>query len=174
MIKYKLSEIAKNLNISSKEVSEVLKNYLNVNKKSAAVLTEEELNLIFEYFTHKTMLPNLNEYYASATEPADSKAEETKSAKKEQPAKTNNRKNDKPQQKKQEQQKTQKPENKEQKKANNNDKPAQNQSRNSREMIKELRKKRNSLPLRDQNRKHIFSAANSWIRAKRLQRITAR
>ena len=46
MIKYKLSEIAKNLNISSKEVSEVLKNYLNVNKKSAAVLTEEELNEI--------------------------------------------------------------------------------------------------------------------------------
>ena len=160
MIKYKLSEIAKNLNISSKEVSEVLKNYLNVNKKSAAVLTEEELNLIFEYFTHKTMLPNLNEYYASPTEPADSKAEETKSAKKEQPAKTNNRKNDKPQQKKQEQQKTQK--------------PKKQKSRNSREMIKELRKKRNSLPLRDQNRKHIFSAANSWIRAKRLQRITAR
>jgi hypothetical protein len=36
MIKYKLSEIAKNLNVTSKEVSEVLKTYLNVNKKSGA------------------------------------------------------------------------------------------------------------------------------------------
>ena len=48
MIKYKLSEIAKNLNVPSKEISEVLKNYLNVSKKSAAVLTEQELNVIFE------------------------------------------------------------------------------------------------------------------------------
>ena len=51
MIKYKLSEIAKNLNVTSKEVSEVLKNYLNVNKKSGGVLTEQELNIIFEHFT---------------------------------------------------------------------------------------------------------------------------
>ena len=163
MIKYKLSEIAKNLNISSKEVSEVLKNYLNVNKKSAAVLTEEELNLIFEYFTHKTMLPNLNEYYASATEPADSKAEETKSAKKEQPAKTNNSKKRRSLRIKSRKKQT-----------ITTNLHRIRKSRNSREMIKELRKKRNSLPLRDQNRKHIFSAANSWIRAKRLQRITAR
>ena len=159
MIKYKLSEIAKNLNISSKEVSEVLKNYLNVNKKSAAVLTEEELNLIFEYFTHKTMLPNLNEYYASATEPADSKAEETKSAKKEQPAKTNNRKNDKPQQKKQEQQKTQKPENKEQKKANNNDKPAQNQKKQEQPRNDKRAQKKTKQPAapRPKQETHILS-----------------
>ena len=77
MIKYKLSEIAKNLNITSKEISEVLKTYLNSNKKSGAVLTEEELNVVIEYFTHKTMLPNLNEYYASANEPAE-KAEAPK------------------------------------------------------------------------------------------------
>lgn len=69
MIKYKLIEIAKSLNIPSKEASEVLKTYLDVNKKSSAVLTEEELNVIFEYFTQKTMLPNLNAYYASANEP---------------------------------------------------------------------------------------------------------
>ena len=53
MIKYKLSEIAKNLNVASREISEVLKNYLNVNKKPGAVLTEQELNIIFEYYTEK-------------------------------------------------------------------------------------------------------------------------
>ncbi len=85
MIKYKLSELAKNLNIPSKEISEVLKTYLNVNKKAAAVLSEEELNLVIEYFTQKNIMPNLNAYYASASEPAETKAE-AKSDKKEKPA----------------------------------------------------------------------------------------
>ena len=70
MIKVKLSEVAKNLNISSKEIIGMLKAYTSVSKKSGAVLTEEELNLVFEYFTHKTMLPNLNAYYAAASTPA--------------------------------------------------------------------------------------------------------
>ena len=71
MIKYKLSEIAKNLNVPSKEISEVLKNYLNVSKKSAAVLTEQELNVIFEYYTDKMNMPDLNAYYASASAPKE-------------------------------------------------------------------------------------------------------
>ena len=88
MIKYKLSEIAKNLNVPSKEITEVLKNYLNVNKKSAAVLTEQELNVIFEYYTDKTAMPDLNEYYASAAEPKEdnSPKDEAKAAKKDKPA----------------------------------------------------------------------------------------
>ena len=85
MIKYKLSELAKNLNIPSKEISEVLKTYLNVNKKAAAVLSEEELNLVIEYFTQKNSMPNLNSYYASANEPAEAKAE-PRTDKKEKPA----------------------------------------------------------------------------------------
>ena len=109
MIKYKLSEVAKNLNVSAKEVSDVLKTYLNVSKKSAAVLSEEELNIIFEYFTHKTKLPNLNEYYASATETeAPNQPEQKQPAKKQETQKP--KKNDKPsdkQPKKQEQQKQQ-------------------------------------------------------------------
>ncbi len=87
MIKYKLSEIAKNLNVPSKEISEVLKNYLNVNKKSAAVLTEQELNVIFEYYTDKTGMPDLNAYYASAAEPKEEAKPEQKPDKKDkQPA----------------------------------------------------------------------------------------
>ena len=73
MIKYKVSELAKQLNISAKEVSDILKNYLDVSKKSGATLTEEETNVVFEYFTHQTMLPNLNAYYASASEPLPEK-----------------------------------------------------------------------------------------------------
>lgn len=109
MIKYKLSEVAKNLNVSAKEVSDVLKTYLNVSKKSAAVLSEEELNIIFEYFTHKTKLPNLNEYYASATETeAPNQPEQKQPAKQQetQKPKKNDKSSDK-QPRKQEQQKQQ-------------------------------------------------------------------
>ncbi len=103
MIKYKLSEVAKNLNVPSKELSEVLRTYLNSNKKSGAILTEEELNIIVEYFTQKTMMSNLNDYYQSANEPkidASKKKEDTekpknvKAEKSDKQDKNNNRKKD--------------------------------------------------------------------------------
>ena len=96
MIKYKLSEIAKNLNVTSKEVSEVLKNYLNVNKKSGGVLTEQELNVIFEYYTDKTSMPNLNAYYASANEPAEEPVKEETPKKQEKKDKPVRKKQDTP------------------------------------------------------------------------------
>lgn len=64
MIKYKLSEVAKDLNVSNKEVSEVLQKYLNVSKKPSAVLTEQELNIIFEHFTQANNLQSLDKYLA--------------------------------------------------------------------------------------------------------------
>ena len=66
MIKYRLSEVAKDLNVSNKEVSDVLKEQLNVVKKPAGVLTEEELNVIFEHFTQAASLKNFDAYFASA------------------------------------------------------------------------------------------------------------
>ena len=180
MIKYKLSEIAKNLNVPSKEISEVLKNYLNVNKKSAAVLTEQELNVIFEYYTDKTGMPDLNAYYASAAEPKEEAKPEQKPDKKDkQPAHS----------KKQDAPKAAKPAKPEQKKKS--DKPAAkaepvktqaapqperlNRPKSllsTREMIKN-RRKTSSLLLQDQSRKPRFWA-KSLIRAKPLPRIIQR
>ncbi|MGN0536682.1 MAG: translation initiation factor IF-2 [Acutalibacteraceae bacterium] len=64
MIKYKLSEVAKDLNVSNREVSEVLQKRLNVSKKPSAVLTEQELNIIFEHFTQANNLQSLDKYLA--------------------------------------------------------------------------------------------------------------
>lgn len=64
MIKYKLSEVAKDLNVSNREVSEVLQKRLNVSKKPSAVLTEQELNIIFEHFTQAHNLQSLDKYLA--------------------------------------------------------------------------------------------------------------
>lgn len=95
MIKYKLSEVAKNLNVPSKELSEVLKTYLNVNKKSGAILAEEELNIIIEYFTQKNMMSDLNDYYASAKETVTDVPEKTESAENHKSSKTKTDKSDK-------------------------------------------------------------------------------
>ncbi|MGN0470631.1 MAG: translation initiation factor IF-2 [Acutalibacteraceae bacterium] len=91
MIKYRLGEVAKDLNVSNKEVSDVLKEKLNVVKKPAGVLTEEELNVIFEHFTQASSLKNFDAYFASA----NSKAENTEKTEKTEQNKTDK----KPQQK---------------------------------------------------------------------------
>lgn len=65
MIKYRLSEVAKDLNISNKDAADVLKERLGVVKKPATVLTEEELNVIFEHFTQKNSVSSFDKYFAS-------------------------------------------------------------------------------------------------------------
>ena len=66
MIKIRLSEVAKNLNVSNKDIAEVLQQHLNVTKKPAGILNEDELNIIFEHFTQANSVPDFNEYFASA------------------------------------------------------------------------------------------------------------
>ena len=68
MIKYRLSEVAKELNISNKEAVDVLKERLGAVKKPATVLTEEELNIIFEHFTQKNSVAGFDEYFATASD----------------------------------------------------------------------------------------------------------
>ena len=89
MIKYKLSEVAKDLNVSNKDVADVLKQYLNVTKKPAGVLTEQELNVIFEHFTQAKNLKSFDSYFSSA----DSKDK----PKEEKPVKSENKDNRQPQ-----------------------------------------------------------------------------
>ena len=53
MIKYKVHEVSKDLGVSSKEVIEVVKKYCGKAKKSMTALEEDELNVVFDYFTQK-------------------------------------------------------------------------------------------------------------------------
>ena len=48
MVKYKIHELAKDFNISSKDVIALLAEKLGVEKKSQTSLEEEELDLVFE------------------------------------------------------------------------------------------------------------------------------
>lgn len=89
MIKYKVSEVAKDLNVPSKAVIEAIKECCGVTKKSGNVLTDEELNVVFEYFTQKNQVESFDEYYASR----DAEAEKPeKSEKADKPAKAKDEK----------------------------------------------------------------------------------
>ncbi len=77
MIKYRVSDVAKDLGVAAKEVIEVLAKYIDTPKKTATALVEEELDIVFEYYTQKHQVASLEDYFAKAD-----KAREEKAAKK--------------------------------------------------------------------------------------------
>ena len=64
MIKYKVKEVATDLNVAAKDVIAVLEQYCNVTKKTMTALNEDELDVVFDYYTQKNSLENFNDYFA--------------------------------------------------------------------------------------------------------------
>ena len=67
MIKYRVHEVAKDLEIPNKDVIDVLKDYTGETKKHMTALTEDELDLVFESFTQKNNRESLDDYFAEGT-----------------------------------------------------------------------------------------------------------
>ena len=76
MIKYKVHEVSKDLDVNSKKVVEVLDKYCNVKKKSQTTLEENELDVIFDYFTQESSVKNFDAYFAKRDK--EEKSEENK------------------------------------------------------------------------------------------------
>ena len=53
MIKYRVSEVAKDFGVPTKEVTELLARYFDTPKKSMTALEEQELDIVFESLTQK-------------------------------------------------------------------------------------------------------------------------
>ncbi len=64
--KYAVRDVAKDLGLNSKDVIALLADYSDVPKKSVTSLTDDELNIVFEYYTQKTAVTDLNAYFAAA------------------------------------------------------------------------------------------------------------
>ena len=64
MIKYKVKEVATDLNVTTKDVITVLKQYCGSDKKAMTALTEDELNVIFDFFTQKNAVADFAAYFA--------------------------------------------------------------------------------------------------------------
>ncbi len=85
-VKYRVGDVAKDLGLPSKDVIALLGEYVDTPKKSVTTLTEEELNLIFEYYTQKTAVKSLDAYFAAAENRRQQAAAAAKKAKEEEAA----------------------------------------------------------------------------------------
>lgn len=99
MIKYKVRDVAKDLGVSVKEISDILEKNCGVTKKAMATLEESELNIVFDAVTQKNNVANFDKFFASrnkTVEPAKAevKAEKKANNKDSKDNKPNGRKND--------------------------------------------------------------------------------
>ncbi len=79
-IKYKVSDVAKDLNVPAKQIVDLLAQKGGEVKKTGANLTEEEVNLVFEHFTQANSESSLDAYLDSAPKPQPKAGEVLKKA----------------------------------------------------------------------------------------------
>ena len=94
--KQKLNKVAEDLNISSQELVDFVKDKLDTVKKPTATLTEDEVNFILEHYTQNNQVADFNGYFASRNNPKPEKKEAPKPAAKKEPAKKEAAKQEKP------------------------------------------------------------------------------
>ena len=63
--KYKLTDLAKDLSLESKEIIEALEGLTGTQKKSGAVLETEEVDILLNHFTIKNSLPSFDAYFSA-------------------------------------------------------------------------------------------------------------
>ena len=85
--KYRVNELAKDLNIPVSEITDVVQEYFGVQKKSQASLSEDELSVVLEKYSQSNQVKNFNSYFASASKPKTEKKEAKKAEKKPEPNK---------------------------------------------------------------------------------------
>lgn len=81
LIKYRVHEVAKDFDVPSKDVVELLKKHFGETKKHMTALTEDELDVVFDYYTQKNSLESFDSYFAVRDKMIeDKKNEEIKQA----------------------------------------------------------------------------------------------
>ena len=65
-LKYRVHEVARDLNVSKKEIIDLLDSYFGGDpRKHATALSEEELNVVIENNTQGKQVPNFDQYFAN-------------------------------------------------------------------------------------------------------------
>ncbi len=75
LVKYRLKEVATDFGVTPKDIAEVMGKFFDKPKSNTQVLTEEELNVIFDYYTQVNQISSLEAVFAVQPKP---KAEEPK------------------------------------------------------------------------------------------------
>ena len=110
LVKYRVKEVAADFGMSTKEILEIVGKYFEKPRSNAQVLTEEQLNALFDHITQHRQIASIAEVYAvtppakKEEKPAEPKQEAPKPAEpaKQEPAKPAEEKRPKPEQRKRE------------------------------------------------------------------------
>lgn len=82
VIKVKVSDVAKDLGKQNKDIIELLSAYCDGSaKKAGTVLTENELNVVFDKITQENSVKNFDSYFASKKQDAKKESKKSKPAK---------------------------------------------------------------------------------------------
>ncbi len=85
MVKYRLKEVASDLGITPKEVAEIISRFFEKPKSNSQILTDEELNVVFDCVTQSHQIDSLEQVFAAgpkeAPKPTAPKAKEAKDGK---------------------------------------------------------------------------------------------
>ena len=88
LVKYRLKEVAADFGMTTKEITEIISIYFEKPKSNTQVLTDEELNVLFDHITVNNQITSLEQVFAVQPKPAEPKPEPVKEAPKaEAPAK---------------------------------------------------------------------------------------
>ena len=79
LVKYRLKEVAADFGVAPKEIAEVISKFFEKPKSNTQVLTEEELNVVFDYMTYHNQIRSLEQVFAVQSKaPEAPRAEEKK------------------------------------------------------------------------------------------------
>ncbi|MBQ8790697.1 MAG: translation initiation factor IF-2 [Ruminiclostridium sp.] len=94
--KYRVNELAKDLNIPVADITATVQEYFDVQKKAQASLTEEEVTIVLEKYSQGNQVKDFNAYFASATAKKEEKPAKKEEVKAEKPVKKEEPKAEKP------------------------------------------------------------------------------
>ena len=101
-VKYRVKEVAADFGVTPKEISEIVGQFSEKPKSNTQVLTEAELNAVFDYMTQKHQVASLEQVYAvkpsAPAKPAENKSAENKQETAKAPAKQQPQNQNRPQQ----------------------------------------------------------------------------
>ena len=96
MIKYKVKDIANDLGVQNKKITEILEKYCGVSKKSITALTESEIDVVFDVVTRENAVQSFDSYFAARNAKLENNVPEKKPEKAEGQAAAPDKKTDKP------------------------------------------------------------------------------
>lgn len=67
--KVKINDLAKDLNLPSQDITDLLDGFSEVKKKPASNISEEEVNIVLDYFSQKNQVDSFDDYFKSKNKP---------------------------------------------------------------------------------------------------------